>query len=222
YAHNDLNMTAGAGKASGPSYYGAVYGRLVDRGVWWDGEVFYMHTNWSVDRTVPGVGLATASPNTDSEGFLLQGSLPIGDTGLRPYARFTYVLSNRGAVSENGVGPLGFGIESDKQSAAVGEIGVLYERTFATSSGMAFRPAIQLGVQDNASDHGQTIAGSLAGLPGTAFDQVGPRLWGVAGVVDGSLKVQVNKRFELFGDVNGRFGEHQTDVVASGGAVLRF
>ena len=84
YAHNDLNMTAGAGKADGPSYYGAVYGRLVDRGVWWDGEVFYMHTNWSVDRTVPGIGLATASPNTDSEGFLLQGSLPIGTPACGP------------------------------------------------------------------------------------------------------------------------------------------
>jgi hypothetical protein len=166
--------------------------------------------------------LATASPNTDSEGFLLQGSLPIGDTGLRPYARFTYVLSNRGAVFEHGVGPLGFGIVSNQQSSAVGEVGMLYERTFTSAGGMSFRPAIQLGVQDNASDHGQIISGSLAGLPGTAFDQVGPRLWGVAGVVDGSLKVRVNRSFELFGDVNARFGEHQSDVVASGGAVFRF
>ena len=222
YVHNDLNMTAGAGKASGPSYYGAVYGRLVDRGIWWDGEVFYMHTNWDVDRTVPGIGLATSSPNTDSEGFLLQGSLPIGDTGLRPYARFTYVLSNRGAVSENGVGPLGFGIDSERQSSAVGEIGLLYERTFTNPGGMSWRPAIQVGVQDNASDHGQTISGNLAGLPGTAFDQVGPRLWGVAGVVDGSLKVRINHSLELFGDISGRFGEHQTDGVASVGGVIKF
>ena len=222
YTQNDLSMGVADAKASGPSYYGAVYGRLVDRGMWFDGEVFYMHTDWSVDRVMPGLGVATSNPNADSEGFLLQASLPIGDTGLRPYARFTYVLSDRGGVLENGVGPLGYQINPNTQSAAVGEIGFLYSPTFTTGGGMQVRPALKVGVQDNAGDRGQTVTGSLFGITGTAFEQVGPRLWGVAGVVDGSLKVRVNQSLELFGDINGRFGEHQTDGVASVGGVIRF
>jgi outer membrane autotransporter protein len=222
YVHNDLSMDAASAKASGPSYYGSVYGRLVDHGVWWDGEVFYMHTGWTVDRLMSGVGVATARPNTESEGFLLQASAPIGDTGLRPYGRFTYVLSHRGAVFEGGVGPLGYGVESNTQSAAIGEVGLLYESTFTTSGGLSVRPALQLGVQDNAGEHTQVVSANLAGLPGSAFDEVGPRLWGVAGVVDGSVKVRLNQSVELFGEARGRFGEHQTDAVATGGFVVRF
>jgi outer membrane autotransporter protein len=215
-------MEADFAKATGPSYYGAVYTRLVDGRTWFDGEVFYMHTDWSVGRAVSGIGVASAHPNADSEGFLLQASTAIGDTGLRPYARFTYVLSNRGGAFENGVGPVGFQINSAKQSSAVGEVGFAFAPTFTTSSGMVVRPALQVGVQDNAGDHAQTVTGSLFGLPGTAFTQAAPRLWGVAGVVDGSLKVRVNRSFELFGDIRGRFGEHQTDGVASAGAVIHF
>ena len=56
-------------RATGPSYYGALYGRLVVRNVWFDGQIFFMHSGWSVDRTIPGVGVGTSSPNADSEGF---------------------------------------------------------------------------------------------------------------------------------------------------------
>ncbi len=223
YVHNDLSMDAAAAKATGPSYYGALYGRLVaEHGLWFDGEVFYMHTGWSVDRAIPGIGLATSRPNADSEGVLLQASAPIGDSGLRPYARVTYVLSKRGDAFEGGAGPLGFAINSVTQSAAVGEVGLLYAPTFTTGGGMVVRPALELGVQENGGDRGQLVTGSLAGVTGSAFDVAGPRLWGVAGVVDGSLKVRVNQSFELFGDVRGRFGDHQTDGVASIGGVFRF
>ncbi len=223
YAHNDLDMTAGGAKASGPSYYGAIYGRLVaEGGLWFDGQAFYMHSDWSVNRTMPGFGVASASPNADSEGFLLQASAPIGDTALRPYGRITYVFSNRGGALEQGAGPLGFQINSASQSAAVGEVGLQYAPTFTTGGGIVLRPALEVGVQENGGDRGQVISGSLAGLTGSAFNEAGPRLWGVAGVVDGSLKVRVNQSFELFGDVRGRFGDHQTDGVASIGGVFRF
>ena len=223
YAHNDLDMAAGGAKASGPSYYGAIYGRLVaEGGLWFDGQAFYMHTGWSVDRAMPGFGVASASPNADSEGFLLQASAPIGDTALRPYGRITYVFSNRGGALEQGAGPLGFQINSASQSAAVGEVGLQYAPTFTTGGGIVLRPALEVGVQENGGDRGQVISGSLDGLTGSAFNEAGPRLWGVAGVVDGSLKVRVNQSFELFGDVRGRFGDHQTDGVASIGGVFRF
>jgi autotransporter-associated beta strand protein len=223
YAHNNLDMTAGGAKASGPSYYGAIYGRLVaEGGLWFDGQAFYMHSGWSVDRAMPGFGVASASPNADSEGFLLQASAPIGDTALRPYGRITYVFSNRGGALEQGAGPLGFQINSASQSAAVGEVGLQYAPTFTTRGGIVLRPALEVGVQENGGDRGQVISGSLDGLPGSAFNEAGPRLWGVAGVVDGSLKVRVNQSFELFGDVRGRFGDHQTDGVASIGGVFRF
>jgi outer membrane autotransporter protein len=222
YMHNNLSMPADTAKATGPSYYGAVYGRLVDGRNWFDGEVFYMHTGWSVERGIPGIGVATARPNTDSEGFLLQASTEIGDTGLRPYGRFTYALSHRGGVLEGGVGPLGFDVASQRQSAAVGEVGVLYAPVFTTSGGMTLRPSVRVGVQDNAGDHSQTVDASVFGISGTAFSQAAPRLWGVAGVVDGSLKVRINQSVELFGDVTGRFGDHQTDAAASVGGVIRF
>jgi outer membrane autotransporter protein len=169
-----------------------------------------------------GFGVASASPNADSEGFLLQASAPIGDTALRPYGRITYVFSNRGGALEHGAGPLGFQINSASQSAAVGEVGLQYAPTFTTGGGIVLRPALEVGVQENGGDRGQVISGSLDGLPGSAFNEAGPRLWGVAGVVDGSLKVRVNQSFELFGDVRGRFGDHQTDGVASIGGVFRF
>jgi hypothetical protein len=166
--------------------------------------------------------VATATPNANSEGFQLQASLPIGATGLRPYGRFTYVLSNQGAAFEHGVGPLGYGIEGDRLSSAVFEGGLLYEPTFTTSGGMTIRPALQVGVQDNAGDQHQSVFASLSGLPNTAFVQAAPRLWGVAGVVDGSVKIEVNHSFELFGDVHGRWGDRQTDGVATIGGVIRF
>lgn len=222
YVHNDLTMDAVEAKAAGPSYYGAVYGRLVDGDAWFDGEAFYMQTDWSVARTLPGYGTANAAPNAPSAGFLLQASAPIGDSGLRPYARFTYVHSSRDAATELGVGPLDFQIDSAGQTAAIGEVGLRYEGVFKTTSGAALRPAIQLGVQDNFGDRHQTVSGALAGLSDTAFDQAGPRLWGVAAVVDGSLKVQVSKSLELFGDLRGRFADRQTDGVASAGGVIRF
>ncbi|HVN00876.1 MAG TPA: autotransporter-associated beta strand repeat-containing protein [Caulobacteraceae bacterium] len=222
YVHNDLSMDAATAKASGPSYYGAIYGRFVDGRVWFDGEAFYMHTGWAVDRTVAGVGVAVSGASASSEGFLLQASAPIRDTGLRPYARFTYVFSDRGAAFEQGAGQFGFAINSASKSAPTGEVGLLYEATVATSSGVVLRPAVQLGVQDTFGSRGQTVTGSLVGLTGSAFEQVAPRLWGVAGVFDGSLKVRVNQSFELFGDLSGRVGDHQTDAVASVGGVLRF
>jgi outer membrane autotransporter protein len=215
-------MNGAAAKASGPSYYGSIYGRLVDGGAWFDGQVFYMRSDWSMSRLIPGIGVATAGPDADSGGFLLEASVPIGDTGVRPYARFTYVISTRNAAFEQGVGPLGYTIDTANQNSAIGEVGLRYEPTFTTSSGVVVRPSLQAGVQDNAGDRGQFVSGSLAGLAGTAFDQAGPRLWGVAGVVDAALKVKLNHNFELFGDVRGRFGDHQTDGLASVGAVFRF
>ena len=223
YAHNDLTLDAAAAKATGPSYYASIYGRLVDRGLWFDGEVFYMHTGWSVNRTIPGgAEVATASPNANTEGFLLQASAPIGETGLRPFARFTYAYSSRGAALEQGVGPLGFAIDSLNQNAGVAEVGMIYAPTVTTSSGTVLQPAILLGAQDNTGEHSQTVSGSLAGVPASGFQQIAPHLWGAASVVEGSLKVRVNQSFELFGDVRGRFGEHQTDGVASVGGVIRF
>jgi hypothetical protein len=101
-------------------------------------------------------------------------------------------------------------------------VGLAYAPTFTTSGGMVLRPALEVGVQENGGDRGQVISGSLAGVTGSAFELTGPRLWGVAGVVDGALKVRVNQSLELFGDVRGRFGQHQTDGVASVGGVFRF
>ena len=222
YAHNDLSIDAADSKASGPSYYGAIYGRLVERNFWFDGQAFYMHTDWSAQRGIPGAGAATSSPNTDSEGFLLQASVPIGDAGLRPYARITYVHSSRDGAIENGFAPLGFAINSATQDSAIGEVGLLYAPTFTATNGAIVRPSLEVGVQDNAGPHAQTVFGSLAGVSGSAFGQVGPRLWGVAGVVDGSLKVRVNRSLELFGDLSGRFSDHQADGVASVGGVIRF
>jgi outer membrane autotransporter protein len=222
YAHNDLDMAQAASKASGPSYFGAVYGRLVDGGLWVDGQLFYMRSDWSVNRTMTGLGVASSHPDTDSEGFLLQASLPIGETGLRPYARFTYVLSNRGGVLENGVGPLGFQIDSARHSAAVGELGIRYEAVFGTPGGMQVRPSLRVGVQGNASDRDQVVTGSLFGLPGSAFAQTAPRFWHLAGVADGAVKVRINQSLELFGDVQGRFTGNQTDAIASVGGVIRF
>jgi outer membrane autotransporter protein len=181
-----------------------------------------MRSDWSMSRVVAGNGVATDAPSVDSGGFLVQASVPLGDSGLRPYARFTYVTSTQNGVQEHGVGPLGFTIDSANQNSAVGEVGLLWEPVFNTSGGVVVRPALRAGVQDNAGDRGQVISGSLAGLTGTAFDQDGARLWGVAGVVDASLKIRLNQSLELFGDVRGRFGDHQTDSLASVGGVFRF
>ncbi len=221
YLDNDLGMGAAAAKATGSSYFASLYGRLVAGQAWFDGQLFYMHTDWSVSRTVSGVGVANAHPDVNSGGFLLQASTPIGAPDLRAYARFTFVTSDRQGVTEQGVGPLGFQIGSATHNSAIGEVGLQYAPTI-TSGGVVLRPTIQLGVQGNAGDHDQVVSGSLDGLPGTAFTQAAPHFAQVAGVVDAGLKVQVNPRFELFGDVRGRFASGETDVLGSLGGVLRF
>ena len=222
YVHNDLSMGAIDARATGPSYYGALYGRLVVRNVWFDGQIFFMHSGWSVDRTIPGVGVGTSSPNADSEGFLLQVSAPIGDTALRPYGRLTYVSSSQSSIVEQGVAPVGFAINSFTRNATVGEIGITYAPTWTATNGTVMRPALDLGVQDDFGTRGQSVSGNLDGLSGSQFQEAGPRLLGVAGVIDGSLNIRVSRCLELYGDVSGRFGAHQTDGIASVGGVIRF
>jgi outer membrane autotransporter protein len=222
YAQNSLDMGAVAARASGPSYYEAIYGRLALGPAWLDGQAFYMHSGWSLSRTVAGFGVATSTPNSNTEGLLAEISAPIAGGDLRPYARFAYARTTRDETTELGVGPLGYTIDSGSATSALAEVGALYTHTFTTAGGSQVRPGLQVGVQDNVGDRSQLIAGNLFGVVGSGFTQSAARLPDVAGLVDASLKVKLNSQFELFGDVRGRFASGQTDATASIGGVFKF
>jgi hypothetical protein len=120
------------------------------------------------------------------------------------------------------VGPLGYTIYDGSATSALAEVGALYSHTFTTAGGAEVRPGLQVGVQDNLGDRSQLVSGSLFGLPGSGFTQAAARLPDVDGLVDASLKVKLSSRFELFGDVRGRFASGQTDATASIGGVFKF
>ena len=85
-------------------------------------------------------------------------------------------------------------------------------------------PALDLGVQDDFGTRGQSVSGNLDGLSGSQFQEAGPPTAGRGGRASStrSLKIRVSRCLELYGDVSGRFGAHQTDGIASVGGVIRF
>jgi len=222
YEQNDLTMNAAAAKASGAAYYGALYGRWVAGRAWFDGQAFYMHSDWSVNRQVAGFTAANANPDGATAGFLFQVSTPLAGGDVRPYARITYASFNRDGVQEGGADGFGYRVASAEATSALGEFGVLLSHDYAGQNGMSLRPALQLGVQDDVAGRARDIQASLAGLAGSGFSVTSAEAPQVAGLVDASLKATLGSRFELTGDLRGRFSNSTTEASATLGGVFRF
>ena len=222
YEQDDLSMGDASAKASGASYFGSLYGRWVVNRAWIDGQAFYMHSDWSVSRAMPGYGVATSSPGGDTAGFLVQVSAPMAGGDIRPYVRVAYAEFTRDSTTESGVGPLGFAVSSSSTTSALAEAGVLLAHAWVGENGRELRPALQLGVQNNLGDLSPTVEGGLEGVAGSSFMESSVRVPQVAAAADASLKVKLNQRFELTGDLRGRFGDAQSDASASLGGVFRF
>jgi autotransporter-associated beta strand protein len=222
YDQEDLSMGGASAKASGASYYGALYGRWVVGRAWLDGQAFYMHSDWTVNRRVAGEGATTSSPGGNTEGFLVQASVPLARGDLRPYARVTYADFGRGAVQESGLSGWGYTVASAQTTSILGEVGLLLGHSFAGEGGREIRPALQIGVQQELGDRSRDVSASATGLSGSGFALSSAAAPGVAGVVDASLKVVLSRRFELTTDLRGRFSGAATDASASLGGVFRF
>jgi autotransporter-associated beta strand protein len=221
YEDESFSMNAASSKAAGGSYFASLYGRLAAGRTWVDGQLFYMHSNWNVTRSVVGFGSAKSKPDADGRGALLQISAPIGDSDVRPFARAIYTQFNRTAFTETGVGPVGFTVAGDDPHTGLVEGGILYAHTF-TDGGREWRPGLEVGVQQSFDSRASIVSASLAGVPGTGFTVNSAAEAQTSGVVDASLKMKLNARFELTGDVRGRFSGNQTDGSASLGGVFKF
>jgi autotransporter-associated beta strand protein len=223
YAFDTMSVDAAASKASGASYYGALYGRWTAGRAWFDGQAFYMHSDWTLNRYVSGYGKATSAPSGDTKGLLAQASTPLGGNGdLRPYVRVIYASFDRQTTTEAGVGPLGYTINGGATDLGLIEAGLLYSHSFVGGIGKEVRPALQLGVQDTFAGLNSMVYGSLAGVGNTDFSVNAQRQPSVAGVIDASLKVKLNGRFELTAGLRGRFSTAQTEASATLGGVFRF
>jgi outer membrane autotransporter protein len=222
YEGEDLSMGRASAKASGAAYFGALYGRWTAGRVFLDGQVFYMHSDWTVNRLVPGYGAAKSSPGGNSEGFLLQASAPIGDGDLRPYARVAYARFDRAGANETGVGGLGFAVSSATDATTLAEAGVMFAHSYDGGNGRAVRPALQLGFQGAYGDRAPEVSAGLSGIQSGGIAAASARVPQGAGVADASLELELSRSFELTGEVRGRFSENQTDVAASLGGRLRF
>jgi outer membrane autotransporter protein len=221
FEQNDLRMGGASAKGSGSSYFGALYARWVVGPAWIDGQGFYMHSDWTVNRTIPGTGAVSSSPGGGTGGFLVQASTPVGGD-FRPYVRFTYASFNRDAVTETGAGSLGFALPLASSRTALAEAGLLWAHNWVFPGGVELRPALQLGVQNDLADQHRDVTGSLEGIAGTGFTVSSVHLPPTAGVADASLKVRVSSRFELTADLRDRFSSGQADASASLGGVVRF
>ena len=222
YTENNLRISAAPASASGRSYFLAGYGRASAGLLQLDGQGFWMKTDWPLRRGVTGVGTASSNPNGDSEGFLAQLSAPLGTSGLRPYARFTYAHFARDAVSETGVGMLGFDIRAGAADAAVGEAGFIFDPASVSLGQAKVFPTLRLGVQQDFSSRSIPIAGNLGGLAGTDFTTNYVKPGRTTGVVDAAIKARLAPNFDLTADVRGRFGSGQSEAAASIGGVVRF
>jgi uncharacterized protein with beta-barrel porin domain len=91
------------------------------------------------------------------------------------------------------------------------------------AGGLEMRPALQIGYQHVIGDRSREVDGSLwSGGQSTAFSVQTARAPADAAVLDGSIKVIVDKSFEVWGGVRGRFGDDLTEGSASLGGVFRF
>jgi outer membrane autotransporter protein len=222
YEADDLSMGGASAHASGSTYFGALYGRWAAGRAWLDGQAFYMHSDWTVNRQLAGVGTARSNPGGNTEGFLLQASAPIRGDDLRPYVRVSYAQFDRAGVTETGAGAFGFTVNSATTSSTIAEAGVLFAHSYAGVSGREVRPALQLGMQDAFGDRSGEAQVGLSGLTGNGVAVSSARIPEVAGVADGSIKIRLNRNFELDANLRGRFGGSQTEGSASLGGVFRF
>jgi len=213
-------MSAASSKASGSSYFGAVYGRWVAGLVFLDGEGFYMHSDWSVKRLVPGFGTALSNPSGDTKGGLLQASVPVDDGDLRPYVRGTYAEFDRGAASETGVGAVGYAIASRSTDLGMAEGGFIWSHGYAMSGDEAIRPTLQLGFADSFGNRTPVITGGLVG-GGTSFTITSASPAHTSGVIGASLSWETGQNFDVVGDVHALVGS-QNQVTVSVGGVYRF
>jgi autotransporter-associated beta strand protein len=220
YEGDNLTMSGASAKATGSNYYGAVYGRWVMGSAWLDGQAFYMHSDWTLNRQLSGFGTGRSNPSGDTKGVQIQISAPI-TADLRPYGRVSWAQFDRAAVNETGLGFGDLAIGSASDSVGTAEVGVAFAHSYA-SGGSVWRPSLQVGVQDVFGDRSPQVTGVLVGIPGTGFTVNSARVAQVAGVVDGAIKVQINQRFELTADLRGRFSNVQADTSASIGGVFHF
>jgi fibronectin-binding autotransporter adhesin len=222
YADNDFAMNGALSSASGRSFFGGVYGRWTQGPVQLDGQGYYMKTDWPLRRVIAGYGTATSSPDGDSEGFLIQASAPIGQSGVRPYLRFAYARFSRNAVTEAGVGSLGYEVLAGAAVSSLGEAGFIYAPASVQLGGHPLAPVLRVGVQEDFSGRFIPVSASLAGVAGTDFTVDYAKPGRTAGVADASVKVGLTQTFQLTGEIRGRFGANQSEGVASVGGVLRF
>src|SRR5215469_1194169 len=220
YGSNSLSMGGASADASGSSYFGAIYGRAVVDHFWLDGQTFYMHSDWSVQRQVTGSGTIESSPAGNSEGVLLQASAPVHNGDLRPYLRVTYAQFERSAVTESGT--FGFAVNSATNRLTVAEAGVQLLHSYVSASGLEIVPALQLGLQQAVGDRSRDIQASLSGAPGPAITVSSVTTPQTAGLVDGSLTIRLNQRVYLYTHLRGHFGDGQSDGAASLGGMYRF
>jgi autotransporter-associated beta strand protein len=204
---------------TGQALFGALYGRWAVSGWRLDGQAFYMHNNWSNRREVEGFGIASSSPDGDTEGGLVQATAPQLGLGLSPYARISYAQFNRRAVTETGVGPVGYSLPAASTSSTFGEIGVIWAESNPDAQ---LTPAVRLGVQQELGPRSHPVDASLAGVSGTAFTEDYERAARAIGVVDASLKVRLGANFDLSAALRGRFGDELTDNAVTVGADFRF
>ncbi|HSZ50613.1 MAG TPA: autotransporter-associated beta strand repeat-containing protein, partial [Caulobacteraceae bacterium] len=221
FQQNDLRMGGASATASGSSYFGALYAHWIVGPAWIDGQGFYMHSNWAVNRTVAGSGAVTSNPNGGTKGFLVQASLPVG-ADFRPYARFTYANFDRDGVTETGLTGAGYALPLASSRTALAEAGLQWAHSWAVPGGIELRPALEMGVQNDLADQNRDVSGTLEGIADTGFTVSSVRLPPTAGVADASLKVKVSRRFELTADLRDRFSANQTDASASFGGLFRF
>jgi outer membrane autotransporter protein len=222
YESETLGMSAALSKASGSSYFGAIYGRWVAGMVFLDGEGFYMHTDWDVRRLVTGFGTALSNPSGDTKGGLLQVSVPVDDGDLRPYLRVTYAEFDRGSTAETGVGPIGYAVASRSTDLGAFEGGFLWSHAYAMSGNETLRPSLQLGFAEAFGGRTPIVVAGLVGVPGTTFTTVSASPAPTAGVVGASLVWDSGQDFELTSDARALVGAGQTQAEFTLGGVFHF
>lgn len=226
FAYDDENLAMGqavtSGKGSG--YYGALYGRWSLGQTLLDGQAFFLHNDWRLNRTVTGYGIATSQPSGNTVGFLGQASRPLlGESGLSGYARLSVASFDRSDVTETGAGLFGFTVAGSTTTTLTGETGLQYSQSFSGAGGREYRPALQIGVQDGLNGSGRDVTAMLSGVSqATPFTTSAMRGGNAAAIADAALKVKLTDQLGLQGDLRGRFSGDQEEFSASLGATLRF
>ena len=221
YVSDETNIKGAPTQGKSDAWFVGGYARTNVGAATADGQVFYMKDSWNLRRDTQFAGIATSSPDSKVWGGAAQVSAPMGSDVVVPHVRLSYAHVERDATTETGAGAMNLQVNGATSESLRGAIGVTLNMNKQTSTG-SLSSLLKFDVEQEFASVNRSSTASLAGIPGTTFTAPSLTPGRTAFVTGAQVKANVKGNFSLYGDLLGRFSDHQTETTLSVGGTWRF